>query len=75
MRPSGSTQLVAILLVCLAGSGSLSCYKRYVRAHVEACPPMSEAVVVEMTVVDSPLVTYVADEIIPYCKGIDAVLE
>jgi hypothetical protein len=76
MGSRGSTRLAVILLVCLAVSGLAGCYKRYVRAHVPRCPPMNEAMLAEMLIVtDSPTVDYTADETIPYCAGIDALLE
>ena len=69
----GSTRRVASLLAFLVLSGSLSCCKSYVRAHVPRCPKISEMMVMEMqTVTNSPTVDYVADELIPYCAGIDA---
>lgn len=68
-----STGLVGLVLACLVLSGSLSCYKRYVRAHVPNCPMVTEKMVMEMMVVtESPTIDYVADELIPYCKGIKA---
>jgi UTP-glucose-1-phosphate uridylyltransferase len=37
---------------------------------------MNEAMAAEMlTVTDSPTVIYTADETIPYCKGIDELLD
>lgn len=70
---NGSTKLVVIAAACLVSSGSLSCCKSYVQANVPACPLMTEAMVLEMmAVMDSPTVDYVADDLIPYCKGIDA---
>jgi hypothetical protein len=37
---------------------------------------MNEAMVTEMMIVaNSPTVDYVADELIPYCVGIDALLD
>jgi len=76
MGSRGSTRLAVTALACLVGSASLSCYKSYVRAHVPRCPPMSEKLLEELlTVTDSPAVIYTADETIPYCVGIDALLD
>lgn len=76
MRASGSKRLVASLLVCLAGSACTSCYKSYVRAHVPRCDPMSAELLEELLIVtDSPAVIYTADKTIPYCAGIDALLD
>jgi hypothetical protein len=35
---------------------------------------MNEAMVIEMMIQDGATITYVADELIPYCAGIDALL-
>ena len=68
-----STKHGVLLLAFLVLSGSLSCCKSYVRPHIPRCPKISEMMVMEMmTVTDSPTVDYVADELIPYCQGIDA---
>lgn len=76
MRRSGSTRLAVTASLFLAASGLSGCYKSYVRAHVDRCPPMSVEIGEELlTVTDSPSVIYVADEIIPYCAGIDALLD
>jgi hypothetical protein len=65
-----------LLLAFLVLIGSLSCCKSYVRAHVPRCPKISEVMIMEMmTVTGSPTVDYVADELIPYCVGIDALLD
>ena len=72
---TGSTKHGVLVLAFLVLSGSLSCCKSYVQAHVPRCPLISEMMVMEMmTVTDSPTVDYVADELIPYCAGIDALL-
>ena len=75
MDSRDSTRLVASLLVCLVLSGLLGCYKRYVRAHVPRCEPMSEELLVYLKDNENTCVDYTADETIPYCKGIDALLE
>lgn len=36
---------------------------------------MSEELLVYMGMADNPAVTYTADETIPYCAGIDALLD
>ena len=64
---------VAACLVALVWSG---CCKTYAKAEVEPCPPMSVEMILhlqgeELDVAD----VYVADEIIPYCAGIDALNE
>ncbi len=72
----GSIRLAVLVLAFLVLSGSLSCYKSYVRAHIPRCPLISEVMIMEMmTVTDSPTVDYVADDLIPYCKGLDALLD
>ncbi len=75
MDSRGSMRLAASLLACLALSGSLGCYKRYVRAHVPRCEPMSEVLLLYLDHADNPAVTYTADETIPYCVGIDSLLD
>ena len=75
MASSDSNRRVVTLLVCLVASVSFSCCKSYVRAHVPRCPQMNEAMAAEMLTQESATITYVADEIIPYCKGIEALRE
>ena len=70
-----STRRVAILLVSLALSVSLGCYKRYVRAHVPRCDPMNEELLVYLGLADNVCVDYTADLTIPYCAGIDGLLD
>lgn len=73
MRSSVSKKLAGIAAVCLVASGSYSCCKNYVPAEVPPCPKMNERMLMEMLVrSDSPTIDYVADELIPYCKGIEA---
>ncbi len=75
MGSSGLTRRVASLLVCLAAFASSGCYKSYVRAHVPRCEPKSEELLVYLRDNDNVCVDYTADETIPYCKGIDALLD
>jgi hypothetical protein len=80
MRGRGLKRLVASLLVCLAGSACTSCYKSYVRAHVPRCPELDEPGMVQLIMLDEAgkheaLVGYVSDDIIPYCDGIDGLLD
>ena len=72
--------LIGGLLVCLAVSGSGSCYKSYVRAHVPRCDLMNEEMGEEMLSTEpckcgDATITYTADKTIPYCKGIDDLLD
>ena len=70
-----STRHVVILLACLGVCGLSGCYKSYVRAHVPRCEVMSEELLVYLAAADNIAVTYTADETIPYCAGIDALLD
>ena len=75
MRRNGSTRLAAIALVCLAASGSTSCCKTYAKATVEPCPKMSEALLLHVRDNMGLAEDFVADEMIPYCAGVDAINE
>jgi hypothetical protein len=73
MRRNASTRLGAIAVVFLAAIALSSCCgKSVVPVEVEPCPVMTEAMLLEIGVSDSLAAVYVADEIIPYCAGIDA---
>ena len=76
MGSSVLRKLAGIVAACLVASVCGSCCKSYVQAVVPRCPKMNEAMAAEMlTVTDSPTVDYTADETIPYCKGIDELLD
>ncbi len=80
MGSSDSRRRVVILLACLAVIACGSCCKSYVRAHVPQCPKMNEEMGAEMLSTEAcpcgdATITYTADETIPYCAGIDDLLE
>ena len=80
MRRDGSMKLAVSLAVSLGALVSNGCCKRYVQIEVEPCPPMSEEMLEHLKVEDLDVRNpddladvYVADEIIPYCDGIEAI--
>ena len=71
MRRNASTKLGAIAVAFLAASAfSGCCGKSVPKPEIPQCPKMSEAMLEEILTGDSATITYVADEIIPYCAGI-----
>ena len=80
MRRSDSTRLAATALVCLVASVSCSWWPKPVRAEVQPCPLASEEVLIQLMVLDAEgmfeeLTTWIADDLIPYCAGIDGINE
>lgn len=80
MLRSVSTRLATTAVAFLAASVFSGCCKSYVRATVEPCPPASHEVLVQVLQMDAAekyeaVVAYVADDILPYCRGIEAILE
>ncbi len=75
MRRRSSTKLAGIALACLVGSASSGCFKTYVQATVEECPPMTEELLMYLLDADNLAADWVSDEAIPYCDGLKAVNE
>jgi hypothetical protein len=76
MGSSVLKRLAGIVLACLVASGSSSCCgKSAQQIEVPLCPKMKEEMLEHLKTGDDPADVYVADEIIPYCKGIEAMNE
>ena len=80
MRRSVSTRLAGIALACLAAIALSSCCKSYVKASVEPCPLSNRRAMMQLIMLDGEgkneaLVKWIADDIMPYCAGIDGINE
>jgi len=80
MRRSVSTRLATTASLFLAASVFSGCCKSYVQATLEPCAPLGRDGLVQLALLDDDgkneaLVAWVADEMLPYCHGIHAILE
>ena len=80
MRRSVSTKLAGIASVFLVASGSSGCFTTYVQARSEECPPSTAKAMAQLLDLDAigdneALVSWIADDVLPFCRGLMAINE